>query len=249
MKQVAIGIQARTTSTRLPGKIFKKISSNTVLDHVVAQAAAAMLYLNALSNKNGITVKLFILIPDHDLENFQDIELGIGKLRPPYELITGPEEDVLTRYMGILNNYEADYICRITSDCPFIPTPIITKTITTAAHIQKGPFDFVTNASPQCRTFFDGADCEVMSRKCLEWLDFNAKSPSDREHVTQLLYNGKVPQSFKMAHLFTHLDTSKEKYSIDTEEDLNLARKNYELVKSKMKIWNDLHGPSSVFRF
>lgn len=252
MKKVAIGIQARTTSTRLPGKILKNISSAKVIDHVVAQVGASMLYLNKHAESYGVEVALYILVPEADKDIFKGVRLGVGKIKPDFKIIVGPEFDVLTRYVTLMQESNCDYICRITSDCPFVPTPVITKCITVATNTPRAgvrPFGFVTNAAPEYRTFFDGADCEVMSKECVKWLNENAKEVADREHVTQLLYKAKLPDWLRMGHIFTHIDTSKEKYSVDTEEDLESARYNFETVQRKMKTWGERFGSDTVFRF
>lgn len=139
---------------------------------------------------------------------------------------------------------QADFICRITADCPLVPSYMITKMIMAAV---KGPWDFVSNAMPGYRTYPDGCDVEVMSEKLLSWVNENARG-SQREHVTNLLWSN-MPQWATLAHMFNNIDLSDLKFSVDTEEDLEKVKKTYESVQSKVDHWSNRHGSQSVHRF
>lgn len=158
--------------------------------------------------------------------------------------MSGPEQDVLTRYEKMVLKQKPDYIVRLTGDCPLLPPPVIVKAINIAV---KNDCDFVTNAFPKYRTFFDGADCEVMSRDAFNWLNENAVL-EDREHVTSLLYK-EQPDWCKMAHLFSNMDLTHTKLSIDTPEDLVKARYAYDSVETKIKDWTNKYGRKTLHRF
>lgn len=225
-KKVSIIIQARSTSKRFPGKIFEKIGSKQILQHVLDACYNATSYINAYSSKHGLACGVALAVPDGDI------------LIPHYgrhTIIEGPENDVLKRYRMAADQLGSDYIVRITSDCPFIPPYIISKAITLC---ERGNLDFVTNADPRFRTAPDGHDCEVMSKRLLDWLDENVTRQEHREHVTSYLVE-TMPEWAKKMDIIGFADFSEVKLSIDTREDLErmttMYNKLYSAVKSSPK--------------
>jgi spore coat polysaccharide biosynthesis protein SpsF (cytidylyltransferase family) len=99
-------------------------------------------------------------------------------------LIAGDEQDVLSRFVKAQELTNADYIVRLTSDCPLILDFIISKHINVAV---LNDLDYVSNVDEQVRLVFDGMDCEILSKNALKWLDVNAKTKEHREHVTLAL--------------------------------------------------------------
>ena len=104
-RSVAV-IQARMTSSRLPGKVLLPLAGHPVLWHVVERA-------RRIPGLDGIAVA----IPDGDgqgpLAAFVD---GL----PDVMLLRGPEDDVLSRYIHAAEESRAEILLRITSDCPVI---------------------------------------------------------------------------------------------------------------------------------
>jgi spore coat polysaccharide biosynthesis protein SpsF len=146
------------------------------------------------------------------------------------DIVTGDEMDVLGRYVKARDIYDADYVCRITSDCSEIPAPLISKHIFTAMNHD---LDYCSNVTPECRTYLDGWDCEVISKDLLEWLHKNADEPKYREHVTLLLQHN-TPKWISIGHVLAYCDNSATKLSIDTQEDLEFARMYVDLIQSKI---------------
>jgi len=225
-KKVSIVIQARSTSSRFPGKIFERIGNKQILQHVLDACYNCASYINAYSASHGLVCGVAIAVPKGDI------------LIPQYSkhtIIEGPEGDVLTRYQMAAEKLESDYIVRITSDCPFIPPYIISKAINYGV---KENFDFITNADPRFRTSPDGHDCEVMSRRLLTWLNENAKEAKYREHVTNYLIE-HLPPWAKKVDIIGFADFSSIKLSVDTREDLvrltDMYNKLYQAVKNSPK--------------
>lgn len=232
-----IGIQARSTSTRLPGKVFEKIGDFEILEHMVITARECADYINKLSQKNNIFVEVALLVPKSDpivekYFNYVDI----------YE---GDEHDVLSRYSEACLKWNADYIVRITSDCPLLPSALISKHINIAV---KGSFDYTSNVDEMLRTSIDGWDVEVLSQKVLFWLDKMTVDPKEREHVTLHLRKSTLPSTYKVAHIINHLYQPHIKLSVDTKEDLERVRKEYDTIKRCIDIAIEKDGNRSVFR-
>lgn len=146
---------------------------------------------------------------------------------PVYE---GPEHDVLTRYYEAMEEFDADYVVRITSDCPHLPSDLITKHIFTAVNHQ---LDYMTNTYPKARTYPDGFDVEVVSARLLDWLNETADHIKYREHVTNLLHE-HTPDWCKRGTCLSYVDNEHLKLSIDTKEDYDFSGMYIEYGQKKM---------------
>lgn len=237
MIKVIIGIQARSTSTRFPRKVFEKIDGKEMLQHVLDSCEDSALYVNKYSEKNRIKVSTVILVPTDD-------EI-IHRYKYKTVVYEGPEYDVLKRYHSMGEALDADYIVRVTADCPLLPSYLISKTINIAT---KGGYDYVSNIDENLRTCVDGHDVEIMSRKALEWANEVATFESDREHVTPILRTKQIPTSFKVGHVIGHLYQPDVKLSVDTPEDLEKVRREYANVKNCINKALAKSGGRSVYR-
>lgn len=186
---------------------------------MVEQAQKSCQHINKY-NKLPIEAQVIVLAPSEDIDVFKAANCKI---------IQGDEYDVLSRYVLAQKLTDADYIVRITSDCPLILDFMITKHVNVAVN---NHFDYVSNVEESCRTIADGFDCEVMSAKCLSWLDKNAKDMTEREHVTFLLRKMR-PKEISQAFIMTKLDTSHMKMSVDTPIDLERMRTYYHELEKK----------------
>ena len=235
---VCIGIQARSNSTRLPDKVNKLIHEKTVLNHVIDACKKSMLYINKYTSSTHILVNLAMLVPHND-----PIALDYKK---KIRIFQGPEDDVLKRYATMGDRMNADYVVRITGDCPLIPPALITKHINTAI---MNKYDYLTNTHLDTRTAPDGHDCEIISKAALTWLSQNASTDSEREHVTLLLKEKTPPDWMSIGTIIHSLDLSGFKISVDTEEDLEKAVKMYHSIYNKAERARKKYGDRSVHRF
>lgn len=208
MRKVLIGVQARSKSSRLPGKIYMDICGRSVLNHVLVSCKQARRYINNISYKTNIACDVAVLCPEADAEAVRD---------HTHEVLVfgGSEHDVLSRYADAARATSADYILRVTADCPLIPAGVITKTINL---ITSGRNDYVTNVSFEGSTYPDGWDCEGMTRKVLDKLDDLLHEPEYREHVT-LALRERNWDDVNYCNIVRQLDLSSLKLSIDTDED------------------------------
>lgn len=233
---VLIAIQARTNSTRFPGKIFQMLGNKTVLDHVIDGCKKSESYINKHTFKTRVAAKVCLVVPDGD---------GIReKLNRPISVVYGSELDVLSRYKAAFDVFRPDYIVRITADCPLIPPYIITKHIKVAT---VNRYDYLSNVDETSRTVADGFDCEIMSAMALKWLHDNAKDAHDREHVTTLIRR-KPDKALRISQFIGFFDQSDLKLSIDTPEDLERVRQQYSTICKKVEQATMLLGQSAVHR-
>jgi len=139
----------------------------------------------------------------------------------------------------------ADFIVRLTADCPLIPANLISKHIQTAL---KENYDYLSNVDPKWRTSPDGFDCEVLSRQALNWAHEHAVTPYDKEHVTPLL-RASPPSWLTVGHMVGFVDLAGIKLSLDTEQDLERIRAHYGRVKAILDDLEVLYGKRNVHRF
>lgn len=240
--KVSIGIQARSTSERFPNKVTQMIGNRMVIEHVIDSCRSCADYINRYTFTNNIVVDVFILIPEGD---------PLKQILSPMSdhIIEGDENDVLSRYVKMAKESEAEYVVRITADCPLLPHFMIYKGINVAI---KNGLDYVSNVGDKTesmRTSIDGDDVEVMSARALEWADKNSHAKSQREHVTTALREDGAPYFFRYGVLIGHKDHSNIKLSVDTEDDLKNIRTDFERIKNKIEAAKKKYGKNAVFRF
>ncbi len=234
--KVLIGIQARTNNSRLPKKAFEIIGKKRLLDHVIDACQRAAKYSNKFTYKKKYKVDCALLVPYGD-----PIKDAFGEI----DVIEGEELDVLSRYTKAMEIYEPDFICRVTGDCPLIPSYVISKHISIAVVCG---YDYVSNVDEECRLSLDGIDCEIISKKMMRWLESEASSKEEREHVT-LKARTDPPHWAKRAFTASYFDHSNIKLSVDTEEDLERVREEYDRVGKALQRAERLYGHNSIHRF
>ena len=130
-------------STRLPGKVMKKINDHSVIEIIINRLAQSSL-LNEIIVATSDD-------PRNDLLQNHIKELG-------YICERGSENDVLSRFYDIANKHSIDVIVRITGDCPFIDSSIVDRVI---SKFLDGNNEYVSNVNPP--SYPDGLDVEVFS--------------------------------------------------------------------------------------
>ena len=138
----------------------------------------------------------------------------------------GSIKNVLSRYYEISKKSDADYIVRITADCPLVDSSLIDKAI---KKIQIHDCDYVSNTIK--RTYPDGLDVEVFSWKALKRTYNSADHPFLKQHVTTYMH-GRVPKNIKSGRFNIKQFSNKKNYAnyritLDQNEDLDLIRKIY----------------------
>ena len=200
-------VQARTGSTRLPGKVLKKICGETVLEHVINR-------LKRVKNINRIVIATTIKKQDDTIVEIAKKSL-VGYFR-------GSEEDVLSRYYYAAKGNSADVVVRITSDCPLIDNEVTEKIIQYYLN-NNSKYDYVSNTID--RTYPRGLDTEVFSFDVLERAFNEAESERDREHVTPYIWDN--PIMFKLYQYKNKADYSDLRWTLDTIDDLKLINNIY----------------------
>ncbi len=237
MIKINVGIQARLGSNRLPEKILLKINQKSILEHVVDSVKKTQRYINRNQKFHDMNVDISLLVPNDDINALPVVE--------NVNVIGGDEKDVLSRYIKLIDHdRDIDYVVRITADCPLLPPTYIHKVIVTAVH---GKYDYVSNAIPQLRTTWDGSDVEIITPKLLRWLNASISDSFLREHVTLSLHN-EFPAWAKKAGVFSCIDMSDVKLSVDTIADFNRVKINMKEACKKIAVWESENGRNNTFK-
>jgi len=215
---IGVIIQARMNSSRLPGKVMKKIKNKPMLDIVLEQI------------KFSKNIEKIVVATTYSKKDDQIYE---HMKKKKIEVFRGKSKDVLDRYFQCAKKFHIDTIVRVTSDCPLIDPKIVDKVI---KNYIKGKFDYVSNNKP--RTFPYGMDVEVFSFDALKRAWNEALLPSEREHVTPYIY--KNYKKFKIKNIKQKKNFSRIRITVDRENDLKLIKKIIEMIKSKPILLEDV---------
>ena len=178
MKIVAT-IEARMTSSRLPGKVLLPVDGVPLLGHLVRR-------LRAVPSLSDIVLATTVNPTDDVLVTFAR-DFGIRCFR-------GSEDDVMGRVVGAAASAAADVVVEITGDCPLIDPQIVETVIRT---FRANDADYVSNA--HVRSFPDGMDVQVFRLATLQKSAAMTTAPLDREHVTLHIRNH--PELFRPVHV------------------------------------------------
>jgi len=159
--------QARTGSTRLPGKVLMKIGEKSLLE----------IHLQRVLRSKKITN----LVVATTIET-NDIEIVSIAKKMKLHSFRGSVEDVLDRFYKVALPYQPTWVVRITSDCPLIDPELIDEVIDFAI---SRDLDYCSNTLIE--NYPDGQDIEVMKFTSLEIAWFNATKSYQREHVTPFI--------------------------------------------------------------
>ena len=215
MKVLGI-LQARASSSRLPGKILKSILGKPMLLQQIERI------------KRVPSIEQLIVATS---TSASDDPLVDVLLKNNIKVFRGSLNDVLDRFYKASLENSAEHIVRLTGDCPLSDPEIIENVI--QQHLNS-KVDYTSNTFPE--TFPDGLDVEIFRFDCLKKTWEEAVLPSEREHVTPYIRNsiGKFTHSnIECSH-----DLSSMRWTVDEPEDFEFIEKVYEGLYSKNKAFN-----------
>ena len=179
MTEITAIIQARTGSTRLPGKVMYPLDGRPALKHVVTRTAHA-------DSVDNVVVATSTEPPDDVIEQYA----------PTFgaDVIRGSESNVLSRFERAVEKYNPEIILRVTGDCPLIAPEFIDASV---EQIQTGDAEYVCAGLD--RTFPRGVTCEAFTADSFVRVIEGSNEPRHREHVTP--YYRENPEEFELYNL------------------------------------------------
>lgn len=207
MKIVAV-TQARTNSSRLPGKVLLEINGKTILE----------IHLSRLKNSKLAGKLIVATTPNKADDAITEIAEKLN-----IDFFRGDETDVLDRYYRAVKEDNADYIVRVTSDCPLIDGEIVDETVTFAI---ENKLDYCSNRLEY--HYPDGIVVEVFTFAALEKAWREAKLASEREHVAPYIWKNSTffeKKLFTSANFCnTKIDYDGVRLTIDEQADFDLIK-------------------------
>lgn len=194
-------IQARLGSTRLPGKVLKKIKDDvTVLEMVIRRVKQS-------KNIEKVVVATTLSESDDALCVFLE-EHGLDYYR-------GSENDVLNRYFECANHYKFSHVVRVTSDCPCIDANVIDRLIDFHLN-EKNAY----SSNIEKRTYPHGMDVEIVAFEALKDANDHAIESFEREHVMPYVYVSHK-DDYRIGHIVANDDEVGPdiRITVDTESD------------------------------
>ena len=168
-KKIVASIEARMTSSRLPGKVLMN-----AIDEV--SMLEFMIHRVKLSN----TIDDIIVATTVNKADLPIINL-CKKLNVKY--YRGSENDVLLRVLEAHKSINSDVIVELTGDCQLIDYKIIDECVSIYSSSE---YDYVSNC--HVRSYPIGLDVQVFSTDLLNKISKIALEDEDREHVSLYIY-------------------------------------------------------------
>jgi spore coat polysaccharide biosynthesis protein SpsF len=199
-------LQARMSSTRMPGKVMAPVLGEPMIWRQIER-------LRRTRTLSKIVVATSTATSDDALAGFL---LGRG-----CTVYRGELHDVLARYAACAAAWNPDHVVRLTADCPLADHRVIDQAVGLA--LSTGA-TYTSNG--ERRTYPKGLDVEVVAADALRAAAREATDPYDREHVTPFIR--KRPERFRQAQLVQEPDLSALRWTVDRPEDFAFVRAVYQ---------------------
>lgn len=204
MTTIAI-VQARTSSSRLPGKVLLPIGGKAMLLH----------QLERLRRCRRLDRLVLATSDDHSDDTLADVVTAAG-----FTVFRGDLKDVLERFRACAAREQATTVVRLTGDCPLSDPALIDELVEA---FTEGEWDYLANCADERQLSVpDGFDAEVFRAELLERAAREAKLPSEREHVTPWFRSES--SGLRWGH-FRHLPVRPYyRVTVDDQTDLEVVR-------------------------
>lgn len=197
-------MQARMSSTRLPGKVLMELNGAPMLAYELTR-------LKLAHTIDKIVVATSDQPADDAIEAFC-VSFGVDCFR-------GSLDDVLLRYAECAKKYlDHDVVLRVTGDCPLIDPVVIDQVVT---YFLSGQFDYASSVPLGKETYPDGMDAEVFTKKALLESADSAQLQSEREHVTPHM---RKSGAYRCGGISADKDYSGYRLTVDNPEDFAVVR-------------------------
>jgi spore coat polysaccharide biosynthesis protein SpsF len=213
MKIVGI-VEARMSSTRLPGKVLLPFGGTPALELLLKRIRSAR-YLDE------------IVVATTDQESDLPIvdlcqKIGVRSFR-------GSENDVMKRVLDAARHCEADLICELMGDSPFLDRDEIDRAI---SEHQARDCDYLSNFWPQ-NTYPLGFAVQVYPTEVLSRAEKMTQDPVDRSHVTTFIYQNQDLFKLEGINATTECHAPDLRMALDQSEDYEAMQAVFDGVKGR----------------
>ncbi len=221
--QVLGVLQARVSSSRLPGKVLRPLLGQPMIARQIER-------LHRARTLDALVLATSTDPSDDALARWAE-EAGV----PVYR---GSLDDVLDRFVCAARPYAPRHVTRLTGDCPLADPAVIERVV--ARHLESGA-DYTSNTIEP--TWPDGLDVEVMTMAALETAAREASAQYQREHVTQLIV--RQPGRFRLENVRADNDLSALRWTVDEPADFELV----EAIYAALYPSNPAFGTADILAF
>ena len=215
MTVVAI-IEARMTSSRLPGKVLMDIVGKSMLAHVIERT-------QRISCVDKVVVATTVNDTDDPVVELVE-SMNAGYFR-------GSEDDVMLRVVETAKANSADTIIEITGDMPLLDPAVVDAAY---KFFVDGNYDYVSEVAMKNSANWDeemtfplGFGAEIYHARILEETLALTDDPKDHEHVTSYIINH--PDKYNLGGLQAEGDFESVRrpdvhLAVNTQGDMDLVR-------------------------
>ena len=199
-------LQARMSSTRLPGKVMKPLAGRPMIDRQLERL------------RRSTTLTRIIVATSVDAS---DDPLAAHLAQGGVDVFRGSLNDVLDRYVEAARAFKVGPdLVRLTADCPLADPGVIDDCVRQRERLG---VDYCSNG--RRRTYPHGLDVEAFTLEALLTAGREATDPYDREHVTPFIY--RHPERFTLGELAQARDEGHLRWTVDTPEDFAFVERVY----------------------
>jgi len=199
-------LQARMSSSRLPGKVMATILDKPMIMHQIER-------LQRSSTIDDLLVATSTESSDDELADYL--------VRSNVEVFRGPLDDVIGRFVLASQDRKPEFVIRLTADCPLTDPVVIDQLVELARDTSA---EYTSNCFP--RTFPRGLDAEVIKWSTLVSVNELDLTVFEREHVGVRMYSH--PEFYKQSNLERQEDLSTLRWTVDTPRDFEFVKFVYE---------------------
>jgi spore coat polysaccharide biosynthesis protein SpsF len=208
--RIVATIEARMTSTRLPGKVLKPACGKPMLELMIER-------LRRVPSLDGIVIATTVNAADDPIIALaRRLEVGFWR---------GSENDVLGRVLAAATAHKIDVIVETTGDCPLIDPDTVEECIRV---YRDSSVDYVSNVLE--RTYPIGMDTQVFATAVLADVARRTEDPVDHEHVSLYIYRHPEIYSLKNVPAPPELRRPELALTLDTPEDYTLLSRIFEVL-------------------
>ncbi|MBX3193971.1 MAG: glycosyltransferase family protein [Microbacteriaceae bacterium] len=204
-------LQARMSSSRLPGKVLAPLAGQPMILRIVER----------IRRSRELDDLVVVTSTDPSDDPLVHVLEGAG-----VTVRRGSLTDVLSRFVAVAEEFEPEAIVRLTGDNPLVDPDVIDLVV--RAH-RDGGADYTSNSLT--RTFPDGLNAEAVDPAALLSLAARPLQPDEHEHVTIGVY--RRPEEFRIAQVTQAEDHSELRWTVDYPEDFAFAEAVYDRLHSQ----------------
>ena len=211
--KIIASVEARMSSSRLPGKMLMDIAGKPVVLRVLERLS-----------QSSLVDEIVLATTDNPADNI----LAETARAAGFSVFRGSEDDVLKRVVDAHRALSTDIVVEICGDCPLLDPEIIDLAVET---FLANECDLIATGVHQ--SYPQGTEVQVFRYDDLQKISDTVNDPAVREHVSLYFYEN--PDIYRIIHIIAPraLRAPDIRLQLDYKEDLYLVRDVYNALFPK----------------